>query len=155
MKIKFTKKEKRQQRDKLRWALSNASWSSNIKDRITSLFRAGFYHKDYVARAVAKDILQDIAGLSFYTDEVLDIIADYYGLPPFEPEKYFTNKKALFRLSDEEFAASRIHSVFDYWNEQITAWEGDFEGTATTREEAIQKEIEWLNAPAPVKYDNI
>lgn len=62
--------------------------------------------------------------------------------------KIVTNADRIRAMSDEELAKERIDRIDIYTNSDLKEFIGDFAGIVNSDEEAIQKELEWLQSEA-------
>jgi hypothetical protein len=63
-----------------------------------------------------------------------------------------TNFEWFKNLSIEDYAKTRIHKN---WIAPFDFWYGDFSGKNCSRDEALQKEIEWLKQPHMIEDENM
>ena len=67
------------------------------------------------------------------------------GESDFEP---ITNAMRIRSMSDEELAKERIDRIDIYTKSDLKEFIGDFSGVVNSEEEAIKKELEWLQSEA-------
>ena len=67
------------------------------------------------------------------------------GESDFEP---ITNAMRIRSMSDEELAKNRIDRIDMYTKSDFKEYIGDFNGIEFSEEEAIKKELEWLQSEA-------
>lgn len=65
-----------------------------------------------------------------------------------EAKTELTNADKIRAMSDEELAKERIDRIDIYTKSDLKEFIGDFEGIANSEEEAIKKELEWLQSEA-------
>lgn len=59
-----------------------------------------------------------------------------------------TNADKIRAMSDEELAKERIDRIDIYTKSDLEEFIGDFDGIVNSEEEAIKKELEWLQSEA-------
>lgn len=70
-------------------------------------------------------------------------LASVYGRMMYQSD---TNASMIRAMTDEELAKSRVDQINMYCGKSDLMYIGDFTGIASTEEEAIQKELEWLHS---------
>lgn len=63
-----------------------------------------------------------------------------------EAKTEWTNADRIRSMSDEELAKERIDRIDAYTKSDLKEFIGDFAGIVNSEEEAIKKELEWLQS---------
>ena len=71
----------------------------------------------------------------------------------YEVKKKQTNADRIRVMTDEELARKRIDRIDMYTSSDLKEYIGDFAGIVNSEEEAIKKELEWLQSEAEEPHD--